>query len=79
MINEYIQAALQRANYEREDNVFYADVPELPGVLASGNTLEECRKELIEVVEGWLIVGIRHGDFLPILDGIDLNIGVETA
>ncbi len=79
MISEYIQAALRRANYEREDTVFYADVSELPGVLASGNTLEECRKELIDVIEGWLIVGIRHGDFLPILDGIDLNIGIETA
>ena len=79
MISEYIQAALRRANYEREDTVFYADVSELPGVLAFGNTLEECRKELIDVIEGWLIVGIRHGDFLPILDGIDLNIGIETA
>lgn len=79
MIAEFIQAALRRANYEVEEGQFYADVPELPGVLAYGSTLEECRSQLIEVIEGWLIVGIRHGDFIPILDAIDLNPVIETA
>ena len=79
MITEYIQAALRRANYETEDGVYYAEVPELPGVLAYGNTLEECRQQLIEVIEGWLIVGFRHGDRLPVLDAIDLNAVVEPA
>lgn len=79
MITEYIQAALRRAKYELDEGVFYAEIPELPGVLAYGSTLEECRTQLIEVVEGWLIVGIRHGDFIPILDAIDLNPVIETA
>lgn len=79
MITEYIQAALRRANYEQEEGLFYADVPDMPGVLAYGNTLEACRQQLIEVIEGWLLVGIRHGDTLPVLDGIDLNMTVEPA
>ena len=79
MIAEYIQAALRHAKYELEEGVFYAEVPELSGVLAYGSTLEECRTQLIEVVEGWLIVGIRHGDVIPILDAIDLNPVVEAA
>lgn len=73
MITEYIQAALRRAKYELEEAVYYAEVPELPGVLAYGNTLEECRQQLIEVIEGWLIVGFRHGDTLPVLDAVNLN------
>lgn len=73
MIAEFIQAALRRANYEVEGGQFYADVPELPGVLAYGSTLEECRNQLIEVIEGWLIVGIRHGDSIPVLDMIDIS------
>lgn len=79
MITDYIQAALRRAKYEIEEGVYYADVPELPGVLAYGATLEECRQQLIEVIEGWLIVGFRHGDTLPVLDTIDLNTVAETA
>ena len=79
MITDYIQAALRRAKYEIEEGVYYADVPELPGVLAYGATLEECRQQLIEVIEGWLIVGFSHGDTLPVLNTIDLNTVAETA
>lgn len=73
MITEYIQAALRRAKYEVEEDTYYAEVPELPGVLAYGGTLEDCRQQLIEVIEGWLIVGFRHGDTIPVLDSVDLN------
>lgn len=45
----------------------------------AGSTLEECRNQLIEMIEGWLIVGIRHGDVLPVLDTIDLNSVIEAA
>lgn len=40
MITDYIQSALRRAKYEVEDDAYYAEVPELPGVLAYGSTLE---------------------------------------
>lgn len=79
MITEYIRAALCRAKHEVEDNVYYAEIPELPGVLACGTTLKECRQQLIEVIEGWLIVGFRHADTLPVLDGVDLNAVTEVA
>lgn len=79
MITEYIQAVLRRDKYEIEDSVYYAEVLELPGVLAYGSTLENCRQQLIEVIEGWLIVGFRHGYTIPILDAIDLNAVVEAT
>ena len=75
MLIEYIKAALKLAKYEiiEEDNTIYAEVPDLPGVWANASTFEECREELKEVIEGWVLLGVKFGDPLPILDGIDLN------
>ena len=66
MITEYIEAALSKAKYEliEDEEPFYGEVPELEGVWATGKTLEECRKNLVEVIDGWIIVRLRKG--LPI-------------
>ncbi|MDD5616833.1 MAG: type II toxin-antitoxin system HicB family antitoxin [Candidatus Methanoperedens sp.] len=54
-------------------------IPECPGVLAFGKTLFECQNELMSVLEGWLIVKIRHGDILPMIDGFDINMGIPSG
>jgi len=67
MIVEYVNAALEKAKYEKIDDgrdPYYGEVPVLKGVWATGRTLEECRARLVEVIEGWLIVRLRRG--LPI-------------
>lgn len=71
MITEYLEAALAKAKYEiiQDEEPFYGEIPELPGVWATGKTLEECRKNLKEVIEGWLIVRLRRGLFIPPIDG----------
>jgi len=53
MFAEYIAAALEKAEYEIIDDPepYYARVPGLQGVWASGKTLEECRRELICTIE----------------------------
>jgi len=43
------------------------------GGWAEGDTLEACRDELQEVLEDWIILGLRMGHPLPVIDGIDLN------
>jgi len=65
MLTEYIEEALKRAKYEiiNDEEPYYGEVPELRGVWATGKTLEECRKNLKEVIEGWLIISIKK-DFL---------------
>lgn len=72
MLIEYIEEALKRARYEiiNDEEPYYGEVPELRGVWATGETLEECRKNLKEVIEGWLIVSIKKG--LPIPELGDL-------
>ena len=79
MLTDYMKAALKRAKYEilEDDGTFYGEIPDLPGVWANAKTLEECRDQLEEVVEDWILLGVRFGDPIPILDGIDLNIKME--
>jgi len=38
---------------------------ELPGVWATGKTFEDCRNELISVIEGWIALRLRLGDPIP--------------
>ncbi|MBM2825684.1 MAG: hypothetical protein HW402_1348 [Dehalococcoidales bacterium] len=66
MITEYIDAALSRAKYEiiDDEEPYYGEVPELEGVWATGKTLEQCRHNLAEVIDGWLVVRLKRG--LPI-------------
>lgn len=80
MLTAYIAAALRHAQYElMEDGQFFANVPELSGVWASGTTVEACREELREVIEGWLLLGLHGGDELPVLDGIRLDVRQAPA
>lgn len=67
MIAQYIAAALSRARYEiiEDEEPYYGEVPELAGVWATGKTLEECRRNLAEGLEGWLVVRLRRGLDVP--------------
>lgn len=68
MLTNYIRIAMQKATYELlEDGTFYGEIPECPGVLANATTLESCREELQDILEGWIILGLRLGHNLPIL------------
>ena len=71
MFAEYIQAALERAQYKiiDDEEPYFATVPELPGVWASGKTIEECRKELMSVIEGWVLLRLRMGRSIPYVAG----------
>lgn len=66
MIVEYINEALRRSRYDRieDPEPFYGEVPGLKGVWATGKTLEECRKHLVEAIDGWIVVRLNKS--LPI-------------
>jgi len=75
MIQEYITKALEKAHYELidDDEPFYGEVPQLQGVLATGKTLEECRKKLSEVIDGWILIRLSRGLPIPEIDGITVS------
>lgn len=67
MLIQYIQAALEHAKYEiiDDEEPYFGEVSELQGVWASGKTLEECRKNLEEVIDEWIIIRLIKGMTIP--------------
>jgi len=75
MLVEYIEAAMDRASYEKlNTGEYYGEIPLCPGVWATGRTLEKCRRELKEVLEDWLLLKLRDGDTIPVVGRINLNL-----
>lgn len=71
MISEYITAAMKNAHYEiiEDEEPYYGEIPELKGVWATGKTLEECRDNLTENLEGWILVRNSQGMDIPVING----------
>jgi predicted RNase H-like HicB family nuclease len=70
----YIESALSHAEYDKlEDGTFSGRIPLCKGVIAFGNTLKECERELQSTLEDWLLLGLKLGHYIPIIDGYDLN------
>ena len=76
MFAEYIAAALRRAEYKiiESDGPVFVSVPGLNGAWATGKTIEEARAELIEVIEEWLVLGIKLGHTIPAIEGTMINV-----
>jgi predicted RNase H-like HicB family nuclease len=80
MLTNYIHTAMHKATYELlDDGTFYGEISDCQGVWANAATLEACREDLQDALEGWIILGLRLGHYLPILDGINLNLHKEVA
>ena len=75
MLFQYIQKALNIANYKLlEDNTWFAEIPGFKGVWANGKNIEECRTELAEVLEEWILLKIRDNEDIPKLGDIEIKI-----
>ncbi len=80
MLTEYISQAMRKAHYEiLEDESFFGEIPGFLGVYANSDSLEACRAELQEVLEGWIVLGLQLGHSLPEIQGIRLEVTKEFA
>ena len=81
MIREYLDAAMQRAHYEliEDEEPFYGEVPDLQGVCATGKTLEACRQNLAEVVDGWILIRLARGLSIPPLGNVQIALPQEIT
>jgi predicted RNase H-like HicB family nuclease len=80
MLTKYICAAMPKATSEiLSDGAFYREIPGFQGVDANTETLEACREVLQEVLEWWVILGLRLAHSLPVADNIDLTVHREAA
>jgi predicted RNase H-like HicB family nuclease len=69
----FLEAAMNNAQYEKtEDGDWFASIPGLAGLWATGPTIEATRKDLYEALDGWIEVTTKTGNRVPTVDGVSL-------
>jgi len=68
MIRAFIDASMAHAHYEMIEQPgapYYGEIRELDGVMACGATLEECRENLEDALDTWILLGLQLGHEIP--------------
>ena len=74
ILSDYVDRAIAQAIYDKlEDGTFTGRIPVCKGVIAFASTLRECEDELRSTLEDWILLGLKLGHSLPVIDNIDLN------
>lgn len=67
-LSRYVEAALQKAEYERDENgVVVAQVPGASGFFAQGDSFEEARLNLHDAIEGNVLLALQLGLNIPVI------------
>lgn len=65
-LSKYVEAALRKAEYEKDENgVVIGKVPGASGFFAQGETFEEARANLQDVIEGNVMLALQLGLDIP--------------
>ena len=76
MLTQFIIKKLKDARYELlKDGTYYGEIPGLQGVWANAKNLEDCRTELREVLEEWILLKIRDKERVP---GFRMRVGARV-
>ena len=75
MLSRYIQGAMRQAKYKilPDHGSYYGELPRFQGVYVNAETLEDCREELAEVLEGWIFLHLADNTPLPVVNGLKLS------
>lgn len=67
---------MSKARYElmEDGGGFFGSIPGFEGLWAQGETLEECREELMSTLEDWILFSLTRQQPVPVIDGIDLSV-----
>ncbi len=49
--------------YDEEYQGYVVDVPELPGCMSEGKTIDEALRNIKDAIRGWIEVEKKHGRF----------------
>ena len=73
-LSKYVNQALKKAEYERDENgVVIVRVPGASGFFAQGDTFEEARANLQDVIEGNVILALQLGLEIPQIEGAEIK------
>jgi len=71
---DYVKAALKLTVYERDENgMIVASVPGASGFFAQGETFEEARENLQDVIEGNVLLALQLGLDIPDIPGVSIE------
>jgi predicted RNase H-like HicB family nuclease len=71
IITDYIEQAMDLAQYEKlDDGTYSGKIDQCKGVMAFANSLIECEKELRSVLEEWILLGLKLKHSLPAINAI---------
>ncbi len=74
ILSQYIDEAMSQAVYDKlEDGTFVGRIPSCKGVIAFASTLRQCENELHSTLEDWILVGLKLGHAMPVINNINLN------
>lgn len=81
MLSQYIQAAMEQAHYEiiQDEEPYYGEIPGIEGLWATGKNLEECRKNLLDSLEDWLLFSIAKGLPIPAFGPVFIRLPENVA
>lgn len=69
MLSNYISQQLHKAKYKLlEDGTYFGEIPGIDGVWADNATLEDCRNELRDVLESWIVIKLQHQEAITDFD-----------
>lgn len=75
MLNEYLRATMRHCQVELlEDGTYFASIPGFDGLWSNATTVEDCQQQLCDALDDWVLLGLKLGHPLPVVDGIDLNL-----
>ena len=75
MLTKYIEAVMKSAHYEiiEDEGTYWGELTGVQGVWARTGTLEQCREDLKEALEEWIVFRLRSRMDIPVVQGLDLN------
>lgn len=66
MFYSYLFKKMKAAKYKiLKDGTYFGEIPGIPGVWTDAKNLEDCRQELQEVLEEWVLLKIRSREQVP--------------
>ena len=73
-VTEYAEKALLKAEYVRDENgIVIASVPDASGFFAQGDSFEEARTNLRDVIEGNIVLALQLGLPIPEIEGVRMT------
>lgn len=74
ILTGYTAAALAQAEYDKlADGTYAGRIPSCTRVIAFAATLRQCENELRSTLEDWILVGLKLGHPLALIQEYDLK------